>query len=100
VRDVAVLPLLVARRKITLLPAQRRARRAPVRRGMGRIRVGADADLTLFDPARVRERATWTAPALPPEGIDYVIVGGVPVVERGALRRDVRPGRAVRAPIR
>ena len=89
-----------ALRKITLMPAQRLERRAPVMRNKGRIRVGADADLVLFDPARVLDRATWTAPATPPAGIDYVIVGGVPVVERGALRRDVRPGRAVRAPTR
>lgn len=100
VRDEKVLPLMEALRKITLMPAQRLERRAPVMREKGRIRAGADADLTLFDPARVRDRATWTAPTLPPDGIDYVIVGGVPVVERGVLRRDVTPGRAVRAPLR
>ena len=100
VRDDKVLPLMEALRKITLMPAQRLERRAPAMRDKGRIRVGADADLTLFDPARVRDLATWTAPATPPAGIDYVIVGGVPVIERGALRRDVRPGRAVRAPTR
>ena len=79
---------------------QRLERRVPAMRDKGRIRVGADADLAVFDAARVRDRATWTAPTTPPEGIDYVIVGGVPVVERGVLRRDVRPGRPVRAPIR
>ncbi len=99
-RDEKVLPLMEALRKITLMPAQRLERRVPAMRDKGRIRVGADADLTLFDPARVRDRATWTAPTTPPEGIEYVIVGGVPVVERGVLRRDVRPGRPVRAPIR
>ncbi len=100
VREEKVLPLMEALRKITLMPAQRLERRAPAMGEKGRIRVGADADLTLFDPARVRDRATWTEPTTPPEGIDYVIVGGVPIVERGVLRRDVRPGRPVRAPIR
>jgi N-acyl-D-aspartate/D-glutamate deacylase len=99
VREEKVLPLMEALRKITLMPAQRLERRVPAMRDKGRIRVGADADLTLFDPARVRDRATWTSPALPPEGIAYVLVGGVPVVAGGVLRRDVRPGRPVRAPI-
>jgi N-acyl-D-aspartate/D-glutamate deacylase len=97
VREQNVLPLMEALRKITLLPAQRLERRAPVFRDKGRVRVGADADLTLFDPERVRDAATWSAPALPAEGIPYVIVAGVPVVERGTLR-PVTPGRGLRAP--
>jgi N-acyl-D-aspartate/D-glutamate deacylase len=97
VREQKVLPLLEALRKITLLPAQRLERRAPLFRDKGRVRVGADADLTLFDPQRVRDKATWNAPTLPPEGIPYVIVAGVVVVERGELRA-VTPGRALRAP--
>jgi N-acyl-D-aspartate/D-glutamate deacylase len=100
VREEKVIPLMEALRKITLMPAQRLERRAPAMRDKGRIRAGADADLMVFDPARVRDRATWSAPTTPPDGIDYVIVGGVPVVERGVLRGDVRPGRPVRAPVR
>jgi N-acyl-D-aspartate/D-glutamate deacylase len=99
VRTQKTLPLMEALRKITLLPAQRLERRAPVFKDKGRVRVGADADLTLFDPATVRDLATWTAPATPPAGIPYVIVAGVPVVERGVLRRDVLPGRPLRAPV-
>lgn len=97
VREQKVLPLLEAVRKLSLLPAQRLEQRAPVFRDKGRVRVGADADLTLFDPERVRQKATWSAPTLPPEGIPYVIVAGVPVVERGVLK-PVLPGRALRAP--
>lgn len=100
VRDQRVLSLMEALRKITLLPAQRLEARAPALLRKGRIRPGADADLTLFDPARVRDRATWAAPATPPEGIEYVLVGGAPVVERGALRPDRSPGRPVRGPRR
>lgn len=100
VRERKELPLMEALRKITLMPAQRLERRAPVFRNKGRVRVGADADLTLFDPERVRDRATWSAPTLPPEGIAYVLVGGVPVVERGTLRRDAHPGQPLRASAR
>jgi len=100
VREEKVVSLMEALRKITLMPAQRLERRVPAMRDKGRIRVGADADLALFDPARIGDRATWTSPALAPAGIEHVIVGGVSVVEKGVLQRGVRPGRAVRAPLR
>jgi N-acyl-D-aspartate/D-glutamate deacylase len=97
VRERKTLSLMEALRKLALMPAQRLERRAPVFRDKGRIRTGADADLVLFDPERVLDVATWTAPALPPAGIAYVLVGGVPVVERGALRAGRAPGRGLRA---
>jgi N-acyl-D-aspartate/D-glutamate deacylase len=97
-REQNVLPLMEALRKLTLMPARRMERRAPLFKEKGRVRVGADADLTLFDPRRVNDRATWSAPTLPPDGIPYVLVAGVPVVERGRLRRDVAPGQGLRAP--
>ena len=68
--------------------------------GKGRIRVGADADLTIFDMDRVRDRATYREPSLPPDGMRHVIVGGVAVVSDGKLVPGVSPGRAVRAPQR
>ena len=51
----------------------------------GRIAPGADADLTVFDPARVTDRATFEKPAQYSEGIAYVLVNGTLVVNRGAL---------------
>ena len=98
-RKEGALPLMEALRKITLMPAQRLERRAPALRNKGRVRVGADADLTLFDPDRVLDRATWSEPTLAPEGIPYVLVAGVPVVEGGVLRAERTPGRPVRAPV-
>ena len=100
VREQRVLPLMEALRKLSLMPAQRLERRVPGFRNKGRIRVGADADLTLFDQERVIDRSTYAAPATPPDGIPYVLVAGVPVVDRGQVRRDVAPGRGVRAPLR
>jgi N-acyl-D-aspartate/D-glutamate deacylase len=99
VREQKALPLMDALAKVTLLPARRLEKRAPVFKDKGRLRVGADADLTLFDAAAVRDRATWSEPTLPPAGIPYVIVAGVPVVERGVRRTDALPGRGLRAPV-
>ena len=66
-------------------------------RDRGRIAVGLAADLVVFDPVRVRDRATFAEPALLSEGIDYVIVNGVPVLEKGKLT-GAKPGRVLRGP--
>lgn len=99
VREQKALPLMEAIRKVTLMPARRLEKRAPAFRDKGRVRVDADADLTLFDPERVRDGSTWTSPTLPPEGIPYVIVGGVPIVSKGRIVPNAWPGQGVRAPI-
>jgi len=57
--------------------------------------VGADADMTLFDPAKVIDRATYQQPTLTSAGIPYVIVGGVPVVDRGQIVPTASPGKGV-----
>jgi N-acyl-D-aspartate/D-glutamate deacylase len=64
---------------------------------MGRIRVGADADLVLFDPATVIDRAGYGEgeSMIPPDGIPHVIVNGKLVVRDGELTGD-RPGRVLR----
>jgi N-acyl-D-aspartate/D-glutamate deacylase len=95
VRELELLDLMDALRRITLLPAQRLEGFVPAMANKGRIRVGADADLTMFDPETIIDRATYAAPSLPSEGIEYVLVNGVVVVDRGELVEDVRPGRAV-----
>jgi N-acyl-D-amino-acid deacylase len=61
----------------------------------GRLAAGADADITVFDPARVTDRATFDNPAQASEGIPYVIVNGVFVVKDSKVQ-PVVPGRAVR----
>ena len=42
----------------------------------GRLNVGADADITIFDPEKIQDSATFSEPVLPPVGIDYVLLGG------------------------
>jgi len=98
VREARSLSLMDALMKMTLMPARRLEARVPAMAGKGRIRVGADADLTIFDMARVVDRSTYRQPSLPPEGIRHVVVNGVPVVSEGKLVPGVAPGRAVRAP--
>jgi N-acyl-D-aspartate/D-glutamate deacylase len=99
VREEKVLDLMTALRKMTLMPAQRLEKRAPVFKDKGRIRVGADADITIFDPSRVIDKATFEDPLQYSEGIPFVLVNGVLVVNNSQLVDGVRPGRAARAPI-
>jgi dihydroorotase len=96
VREKKALSLIEAIRKITLAPAQRLEKYVPAAKDKGRIRIGADADLTVFNPDTVADRATFLEPARYSTGIEHVIVAGVPVVSSGKLRDGVLPGRAVR----
>jgi len=91
VREQKALPLMDALAKMTLQPANRVGLKTK-----GRVQVGSDADLAIFDPARVIDNATFREPTLPSTGIDHVIVNGTPVVSRAALVEGVMPGRAVR----
>ncbi len=100
VREGGALTWMDAIRKMSLMPAQRLARRAPMMRNKGRLRVGADADITIFDPETVIDRSTYASPAEYSKGMRYVLVNGVLVVREGQLQDDVRPGQAVRAPVR
>jgi dihydroorotase len=99
VREEQALDLMTALRKMTLMPAQRLEARAPAFKQKGRIKVGADADVTVFDPNAVRDRATYQKANEPSEGILFVLVNGVPVVRGGKLVEDVFPGKAARAPV-
>ena len=97
VRERGSLSLMEAIRKMTLMPAARLQARVASMRRKGRLRVGADADITVFDAAQIIDRSTYRDPALPPAGIEHVIVNGVPVVAKGQLVDGIAPGRAVRA---
>src|SRR5881628_1656381 len=97
VRETRALSLMDAIRKMTLMPAQRLEARVPAMRAKGRLRVGADADITIFDVSRVLDRSTYREPSLAPVGIQHVIVNGVSVVANGQAVEGVAPGKAVRA---
>ena len=97
VRD-GVLTLTDALRKMTIMPAQRLERRVPSMQRKGRVQLGADADVTVFDPQRIADQSTYEQAARSSTGIKYVLVNGVAVVRDGRLVEGVAPGRAVRAP--
>lgn len=92
VRETGQLRLVDAIRKLTLMPAQRLEQVAPMFRNKGRIKVGADADITVFDPAMVSDRSTYQQPALTSVGFRHVLVNGVPVVVDGVLKDGIYPG--------
>lgn len=90
VREQHVLTLMDALRKMTIMPADRIGLPAK-----GRLKVGADADITVFDPARVKDRATFEKPAQASAGMVYVLVNGAVVVKNGAVQEGVAPGRPI-----
>ncbi|HEX7335151.1 MAG TPA: amidohydrolase family protein [Pyrinomonadaceae bacterium] len=98
VREQGTLSLIDAITKMTLMPAQRLERRVPSMKNKGRIRLGADADLTIFDPQSIVDKSTFQEPAKYAEGIKFVVVNGVLIVRDGQLQSNIYPGRPVRAP--
>ncbi len=100
VREEKSLSLMDAINKMSLMPAKRLEARAPSMKNKGRLRPGADADIVVFDAARVKDNATYDRPVQYSEGYQWVLVNGVPVVKDGKFQEGVTPGRPVRAPIK
>jgi len=92
VREEKVLTLEDAIRKFTALPAQRM--RLTDR---GVLKAGMWADVVVFDPATVRDRATFDNPNQLSEGMEYVLVNGVPVIDQGKMTGAL-PGKVLRGP--
>lgn len=100
VREDKVLTLMQGLKKITLMPAGRLEGIAPVMKKKGRISNGSDADITIFDPGKIIDRATYDDPSRFSEGIKYVIVNGAVVVDNGAIVENTFPGKPVRGLIK
>lgn len=97
VRDDKALPLMDAISKSSLMPARRLERMSPQMRQKGRLKVGADADISVFDSNLVIDRATFQNAGQYSAGFRYVLVEGTFVVRGGKIQEGAAPGQAVRA---
>ena len=95
VREDKVIDLNTAIEKMTFLPAKRLENIAPMMRFKGRIQVGADADITIFNPNTVIDKSTYEKGLEFSGGIEYVLVNGVFVLKNGKTTNSVFPGEAV-----
>ncbi len=99
VRLVGTLDLMSALAKITILPARRVEAMLPDMARKGRLQRGADADVVVFDPATVGDRATVAQPDLTSVGIDYVLVAGQVALREGVADKRVLAGRPLRSSV-
>lgn len=97
VREEKDFSLMDAIRKSSLMPARRLEAMSPQMRQKGRIKVGADADLDVFDPNIVIDKSTFENSRQYSQGFRYVLVGGTFVVRDGKLQQGVYPGLGIRA---
>ena len=84
------LSMYEAIRKMTAMPAEKAGLT-----NKGRLNVGADADIVIFDPETVKDNATFENPILPPIGINYVLIGGEIAAKDGQMLQS-RLGRSIR----
>ncbi|ANM32180.1 hypothetical protein ABI59_09920 [Acidobacteria bacterium Mor1] len=96
VREKGLLTLSQAIAKMSLFPARSLERIAPQMGRKGRLQPGMDADVVIFDPARVIDRATYREPLREPAGMEVVIVAGTVVKQGGHFVDDAYPGLAIR----
>ncbi|MDV4145174.1 amidohydrolase family protein [Shimia sp. FJ5] len=97
-RERETMPLVEAIAKCTLYPARVIERCAPQIAQKGRLREGFDADITIFDPETVTDRATFTDMNRASEGVAHLIVAGTSVIVDGVLDTDAAPGQPIRCP--
>jgi N-acyl-D-aspartate/D-glutamate deacylase len=96
VRTERTLSLMEAIRKMSLMPADRLIVSTPDARRKGRLQEGADADIVVFDPNTIEDKATYRTPLEPSVGMRTVVVMGTPVVMEGKLVDGVFPGQAIK----
>ena len=99
VRERGLMTLQEALRKMTLMPAQTLEEFVPQMKKKGRLQVGMDADIVVFDPETISDVGTYEAPNQPAVGVQSLLVNGTPVVADGKLILDAAPGQPIRRPV-
>ena len=94
VREEKIIDLMEALKKMTIMPARRLETVAPMMRQKGRLQVGSDADITVFDAETIIDKADFKGLEYS-EGVQYVLVNGTLVVREGELMDEVFPGKAI-----
>jgi len=95
VRQRGTLTVMEAVRKMSYMPAVRLEKSTPQARKKGRLQVGADADVVVFDPKIFKDQSTFEKPNVPSVGVRYLLVNGTVVVDGGKLVEGVNPGKAI-----
>lgn len=95
VRDKKVISLMQAIEKSAYLPARRLEQASPAMKKKGRLEVGCDADIILFNPATIKDKATVKNVFAPSVGVEYVFVNGVLVKEGDRYYPNLKPGKAI-----
>ena len=97
VRDLGVLSLTDAVAKATIVPTRRVEAQVPAMQRKGRLQIGADADITVFDPATVADASSVEEPAVMSTGIEHVLVMGKVAKTPAGVDKNVKAGIAVKA---
>jgi Amidohydrolase family len=96
VRERKLMTMQEALRKMSLMPAQTLEGFVPQMKKKGRLQVGMDADVVVFDPETISDVGTYEKPNQPAVGVQSLLVNGALVVDKGALIVNAGPGRAIR----
>ncbi len=99
VRERQAVSLMEGVAKCALIPAQILEASTPAMRAKGRLAVGADADVVVFDYDTLTDRAEFSAMNRPAEGVRHLVVSGQPLITDGVMDVAIRPGRPVRRPV-
>jgi len=100
VRERGLMSLNEAIRKMSLMPAQTLEGFVPQMKKKGRLQVGMDADIVVFDPKTIRDVGTYEDPNQPAVGVQSVLVNGELIVAQGELILDAAPGLPIRRAVK